>query len=252
MAGQPCTQSASVLGRRRGAAIAGRESFRFPGEGETMRIGILGSGLMGGKLGTIFARAHHEVVFSYSRDDRKLERLARDAGHGARAGTPAEATESADVLLLAVHWSRVDDVLATAGDVSGIVIVSCSLPMNKDDTKLVVGQTSSGAEQLQKKVRKAHVVSAFSTVPSEVLFSVFKARANKKRPNLVYCGDHTGAKKTAARLIRDVGFDPVDAGDLKIARYTEPFTLLMAQLAYEGPRGPALAYRLEWRRERRA
>jgi 8-hydroxy-5-deazaflavin:NADPH oxidoreductase len=252
MAISRCTQSASVLGVRRGAAIAGREFVPFTSEGETMRIGILGSGLMGGKLGTIFARAGHDVVFSYSHDERKLERLARDAGHGARAGTPAEATESADILLLAVHWSRVGDVLAKAGDVSGTVIVSCSLPMNKDDTKLVVGQTSSGAEQLQKKVRKAHVVSAFSTVPSEVLFSVFNARASKKRPNLVYCGDDTRAKKTVARLIRDVGFDPVDAGKLEIARYTEPFTLLMAQLAYEGPRGPALAYRLDWRRERRA
>ena len=54
-----------------------------------MRIGILGSGLMGGKLGTIFARAGHDVVFSYARSERKLKRLARDAGKRARAGTPA-------------------------------------------------------------------------------------------------------------------------------------------------------------------
>ena len=214
-----------------------------------MRIGILGSGLMGAKLGTIFARAGHKVVFSYSRDDRKLERLARDAGHGARAGTPADAAKSAEALLLAVHWSRVNDVLDQAGDVSGRAIVSCSLPMNADDTALVVGHTSSGAEQLAKQVPNAHVVSAFSTVPSEVLFSVFKTRANKTRPSLVYCGDDARAKKTAARLIRDVGFEPVDAGGLEIARYTEPFTLLMAQLAYEGTQGPALAYRLEWRTE---
>jgi predicted dinucleotide-binding enzyme len=56
-----------------------------------MRVGILGSGLMGGKLGTIFARAGHEVVFSYARSRTKLEKLARDAGGTARAGTPAEA-----------------------------------------------------------------------------------------------------------------------------------------------------------------
>lgn len=214
-----------------------------------MRIGILGSGLMGAKLGTIFARAGHDVVFSYSRDDRKLERVARDAGHGASAGTPAEATNGADALLLAVHWSRVNDVLRKAGNVAGKVIVSCSLPMNADDTALVVGRTSSGAEQLAKKVPTAHIVSAFGTVPSEVLFSVFKTRANRRRPSLVYCGDSARAKKTAAQLIRDVGFEPIDAGALEIARYTEPFTLLVAQLAYEGPRGPALAYRLEWRKE---
>ncbi len=53
-----------------------------------MRIGILGSGLMGAKLGTIFARAGHEVVFSYARSEQKLKRLASKAGGNARPGTP--------------------------------------------------------------------------------------------------------------------------------------------------------------------
>ena len=117
-----------------------------------MRIGILGSGLMGGKLGTIFARAGHEVVFSYSRSNAKLKRLAREAGGVARSGTPSEAAQDADALFLAVHWSRVVDVLKKAGDLSGKVVVSCSLPMNTQDTDLVVAHTSSGAEKLAKKI----------------------------------------------------------------------------------------------------
>src|SRR5205823_14010372 len=117
----------------------------------TMRIGILGSGLMGGKLGTIWARAGHDVVFSYARSEQKLKKLAREAQGNAKAGTPGDAAREADALLLAVHWSRVDDVLKKAGDVSGKVIVSCSLPMNGDNTDLVVGHTSSGAEALAKK-----------------------------------------------------------------------------------------------------
>src|SRR2546426_176069 len=68
-----------------------------------MRIGILGSGLMGGKLGTIWARAGHEVVFSYARSEQKLTKLARDAKGKARAGTPREAAQEADALLLAVR-----------------------------------------------------------------------------------------------------------------------------------------------------
>jgi 8-hydroxy-5-deazaflavin:NADPH oxidoreductase len=92
------------------------------------------------------------------------------------------------------HWSRVDDVLKQAGDVSGKVIVSCSLPMNAGDTVLVVANTSSGAEALARKIRKAQVVSAFGTVPSEVLFNVFEARRKAKRPSLLYCGDDQGAK----------------------------------------------------------
>ena len=216
-----------------------------------MRVGILGSGLMGAKLGTIFARAGHEVVFSYARTEGKLKRLARQAGPSARAGTPAEAANGADALLLAVHWSRVDDVLKQAGGLAGKVVVTCSLPMNADDTDLVVAHTSSGAEELAKKARRARVVSAFGTVPSEVLFDVFEGRKRSRRPSMIYCGDDDDAKEIAARLIRDVGFEPVDAGPLRMARFAEPFTLLIAQLAYEGRRGPRMAYRIEWAGGRR-
>ena len=211
-----------------------------------MRIGILGSGLMGGKFGTIFARAGHEVVFSYSRSERKLKRLAREARGKARAGTPREAALDADAVLLAVHWSRVGDVLKKAGNLSGKVLVTCSLPMNANDTALAVAHTSSGAEALARKVRKAAVVSAFGTVPSEVFFDVFRAkRRTRRRPSLLYCGDDQGAKDLAAKLIRDVGFEPVDAGPLRIARYLEPFALAMAHLAYEDGGGPEIAYRIE-------
>lgn len=210
-----------------------------------MRIGILGSGLMGGKLGTIFSGAGHDVVFSYARSQRKLKQLAQDAGGKAQAGTPREAAQDADALLLAVHWSRIDDVLHQAGDLAGKVIVSCSLPMNLRNTDLVVAHTSSGSEELAKKVPKAHIVSAFNTVPSEVLFSVFAARRRSTKPSLVFCGDESASKEIGAQLIRDVGFEPVDAGPLRIARYTEPFALLMGQLAYEEGNGPELAYRFQ-------
>ena len=215
-----------------------------------MRIGILGSGLMGGKLGTLFVRAGHHVVFSYSHSRKKLETLASEAGARARAGTPREAVDDANVLLLAVHWNRVDDVLNQAGDLTGKVLISCSLPMNDDDSALVVGHTSSGAETLARKARGAHVVSAFGTVPSEVLFAVYETRRRKRRPSLVYCGDDARAKKTVATLIRDVGFDPLDLGPLEMARHTEPFTMLVAKLAYEGDTGPAIAYRFEEYEER--
>ena len=210
-----------------------------------MRIGVLGSGLMGGKLGTIFAAAGHDVVFSYARTPQKLERLARKAGGSARAGTPQEAAKDADALLLAVHWSRMDDVLDQAGDLLGKVILTCSLPMNADNSSLVIAHTNSGAEALAEKVPKAKVVCAFNTVPSEVLFGVFAARDKAGRPSIVYCGDDAGSKRVAAELIQDVGFDPVDAGPLRIARYTEPFALLVGELAYGGEGGPELAYRFE-------
>jgi 8-hydroxy-5-deazaflavin:NADPH oxidoreductase len=211
-----------------------------------VRVGILGSGLMGGKLGTVLARAGHEVIFSYARSKEKLKRLVRAAGPNARAGTPAEAAQHGDALVLAVRWSQLADALHQAGDLSGKVILSCALPMNADDTELVVAHTASGLEELAKIIPKARIVAAFNSVPSEVLFSVYEARRRAGRPSLVYCGDDRRAKALAASLIRDAGFDPVDAGPALIARTIEPFALLVAQLAYEGKGGPKLTYR--WQR----
>lgn len=212
-----------------------------------MHIGILGSGLMGSKLGTLFARAGHQVTFSYARDRARLDRLAQEAGEGARAGTPEEAARVADAVLLAVHWSRVDDVLGQAGRLAGKTIITCSLPMTDDDSALAVGHTSSGAETLAGKVPEAHVVSAFSTAPSEVLLGVFEAKGSGRRPSLVYCGDDADAKAIAAGLIADVGFDPLDVGGLQAARTIEPFSLLVAQIAYEGQGGPEVCYRFQRR-----
>ncbi|HMA19909.1 MAG TPA: hypothetical protein VKO87_03855 [Gemmatimonadaceae bacterium] len=150
------------------------------------------------------------------------------------------------------HWSRVDDVLQQAGDLSGQVIITCCLPLDSSDSDLVIAHTSSGAEQLAIKLRSAAVVSAFSTTPSEVLHSAFDARSNDTRPSLVYCGDDESGKAITSQLIRDSGFDPIDAGPLRIARYIEPFTMLIGQLAYERDESPAIAYRFERFEERRS
>jgi predicted dinucleotide-binding enzyme len=117
--------------------------------------------------------------------------------------------------------------------------------MNASDTALLIAHTSSGAETLAKRLPKAQVVSALGTVPSEVFFDVYDARRKMKRPSMAYCGEHEPAKRAAAMLIRDVGFDPVDAGPLRVARFLEPMALLMGQLAYEGAEGPEIAYRFE-------
>jgi len=78
-----------------------------------------------------------------------------------------------------------------------------------------------------------------------VLFGVYDARRNSRRPSLAFCGDDAKSKRLVARIIREVGFEPVDVGRLRIARYLEPFALLVAQVAYEGSGGPEVAYRFE-------
>jgi len=79
---------------------------------------------------------------------------------------------------------------------------------NADNSGLVIGYTPSGAEELAKKVPKARIVCAFSTVPSEVLFGVCADKRNANRPSLVYCGDDVRSKEIAAELMRDLGSRP--------------------------------------------
>jgi predicted dinucleotide-binding enzyme len=207
-----------------------------------MHIAVLGSGNMGAALGRRFAAAGHAVAFSYSRDPAKLERLARQSGPRARAASLADAARDADVLLLAVHWSRVSQVLRGAGRVRGKIMIDCTNPMTAADDALAVGHRVSGGELVAGRARGARVVKAFNTVPAELLRA--GAGVLPEQPAVCYCGDDTGAKRVVARLIRQIGFDPVDCGALLVARYLEPLALLIAELAYNQGRRPEVGLRI--------
>ncbi|HTE47222.1 MAG TPA: NADPH-dependent F420 reductase [Gemmatimonadaceae bacterium] len=206
-----------------------------------MRIAILGSGNMGGALGRLFADAGHAVTFSYARHPDKLERLATESGPKARAAAPADAVRDATVVLLAVHWSNIPTVLRAAGNLRSKILIDCTMPMNKADTALVVGLRTSGAETTARRARGARVVKAFNTVPAE-LFQAGPHVLNEQ-PAVCYCGDDLQSKRVVARLIRDIAFEPVDCGRLSSARYLEPFTLLVAELAYNQGRRPEVGVR---------
>ena len=196
-----------------------------------MRIGIIGSGLMGSAIGGVWAKAGHQILFSYSRDMRRLEAAAQAAGHGAQASSPADAAQ-ADVVLLATTWHTLDDALAQAGSLRGKPVLSCMLPMKSDDSDLAIGFNTSGAETLAARTG-AHVVATFNTVWSDVI------RAGGGG-SMFYVGDDPNAKHTASTLIRDAGFEPVDAGSLENARQLEPFGLLMGKLGFAY--NPRVAY----------
>lgn len=208
-----------------------------------MKLGILGSGLMGAELGRIWAACGHEVTFAYARDPAKLDRLARDAGGS--AGSVAEAVDDADAVLLAVHWSRTRDVLDQAGELAGMIVLNCCVPLKDSNRDLVVGTSTSGAEELAAMRPKARWASCFNTSPSESLAPVFARKDDRPWPHLLVYGDDDGAKEIAGALIRDIGFEPLEAGGLRTARFVEPFAMVTAELAYGQPGGPALTYRFE-------
>ncbi len=208
-----------------------------------MKIGILGSGLMGATLGRLWAACGHDVTFAYARSEEKLARLARQCG--AAHGSIAHAVEGADALLLAVHWSRVPDVLEQAGSLDGQVVLNCCVPLNDQNTQLVVGTTSSGAEELAKRRPGARWVACFNTTPSESFDPVFARKGGANPPQVLTYGDDAAAKDIAGGLIRDIGFAPLEAGGLQNARFIEPFALATVELAYVQPGGPALVYHFE-------
>lgn len=208
-----------------------------------MKIGILGSGLMGGTLGRLWAASGHDVTFAYSRDDSRRARMA--AAAGGSSGTIAEAARDAEALLLAVHWSRVPEVLEQAGALSGKVMLNCCVPLDAANENLVVGMTTSGAEELARLRPEAHWVSCFNTNPSESFEPVFRRKGQTPAPQVLMCSDHAGARAVTADLIRDIGFDPLDCGPLRNARFIEPFAMATVELAYVQPGGPALTYRFD-------
>lgn len=215
-----------------------------------MQIAILGAGSMGAKLGALFARVGHDVVFAYSRDAARLVAVAKDAG--ARAATVDHAVADADVVVFAVNWPQLEPLLAQTGTLAGKTVVTCMLPMSEGNGALVLGHTTSGAEELQRRLPAAHVVAAFGTVPSELLFPAFDQRAKKsaRRPQLLICGDRTttaqaAAVQTTSTLAQAIGFDPLVIGGLDKARFTEPMTFVVAALAYDGDGPAAVGYRFD-------
>ena len=207
-----------------------------------MKIGIIGSGNMGSGLGRIWARKGHSVIFSYSRSAEKLGGLAASVPH-AKAGTPAEACAGSEVILLAARWSDVSDALGQAGPMDGKIVIDCTNPLKPDLSGLALGCTTSAAEEVAKMLPGARVVKAFNTAFAQV-YQEETRLFGSRRAAMFYCGDDAEAKTIVARLINDVGFEPVDSGPLISARCLEPLAMLMITLGYGLGMGTNIAYDL--------
>jgi 8-hydroxy-5-deazaflavin:NADPH oxidoreductase len=199
-----------------------------------MNIGILGAGNMGAALGNIWAAAGHRVIFSVSRDAAKLEKLAREAGPIARAGSVAEAVRDSDVLLLAVWPNLLDEVLTQAGDLTGKILISCVSGLRPDMSGHTMGLptdlTEPMAAQIARKAPGAHVVEAFNSTFAEIVAAPSR-RFDTERPSIFYCGDDPEAKQTTATLIEAADFEAVDAGPLSVAAALETLATAWVQLA---------------------
>jgi predicted dinucleotide-binding enzyme len=201
-----------------------------------MNIGIIGSGNLGASMGKTWAAKGHQVLFSFSKDPKKLRAVADTAGPNARTGTPAEAVAFGEVILFAVPWGAVTEALAAAGALKGKVLWSCVNCLKPDFSGLVLGTTTSAAEEIARLAPGAIIVEAIP--PMAQILAAASHRLGGQQTSTFYCGDDAGAKKIVARLLQDLDLEPVDAGPLTSARYIEPAGMLVVQLAYGMGLGP--------------
>ena len=187
-------------------------------------------------MGKTWASKGHEVLFSYSKDQDKLRAVAAAAGPKARSGTPAEAVAFGEVVLLAVPWAAVTDALEAAGPIRRKVLFSCCNCLKPDFSGLVLGTTSSAAEEIAKQSPHARVVEALP--PMAQILAAETHRLSGEQISTFYCGNDAAAKSVVASLLRDLDLEPVDAGPLTSARFIEPAGMLNVQLAYGMGMGP--------------
>jgi 8-hydroxy-5-deazaflavin:NADPH oxidoreductase len=195
-----------------------------------MKIGIIGAGIMGSGLGKIWAENGHKLMFSYSRDTSKLEKIAQLIGNNATVGAPAEAVQFADVVVLSVPYGAVEDALKAAGSLEGKILFSIVNALLPDMSGMAVGTTTSAAEEIAKLAPGARVIEALP-VFAEVLNSPSR-RFGDQLSTVFYTGDDEAAKQVVADLLREIDVEPIDAGSLKNSRYVEPAMMMLIQLAY--------------------
>jgi 8-hydroxy-5-deazaflavin:NADPH oxidoreductase len=208
-----------------------------------MNIAVIGTGNVGSRLAKLFVLANHRVVLG-SRDPRKAKEIAATIGEKAVGMTYAEAASAADVLVIATPWANnaTLEAVQKLGDLSGKIVIDCTNPLAPDYVSNLLGHTTSSAEEIAKLIPRARVVKAFNTIFADIM-EPGKQTFEGHRGTGFYCGDDPEAKEVVAKLIQDAGFEPIDVGILKNARYLEPMAQLNIQIAYVLGGGTDVAFR---------
>jgi len=202
-----------------------------------MKVAIIGSGNMGAGLAGTLAAVGNEVIIG-ARDPARAAELAEKVGRGAIGAGIADAARLADVLILALPFGAAPDVIKAAGDLTGKVLVDISNPISADFRELMIGHTTSAAEEIQKLAPTAQVVKAFNTIFAQLLPQ--EARRGN-RLQVFIAGDDATANATIATLAQSAGFEPVKAGPLSNARFLEPIGEMNIHFGYFLGRGPTVA-----------
>jgi 8-hydroxy-5-deazaflavin:NADPH oxidoreductase len=197
------------------------------------KIGILGTGDVGRALGVAFATLGHEVkIGSREPASDKVNALLGKIGHGATAGSFAEAATFGEVVVLATLWSGTESAIRLAGPqkFKGKVVIDATNPLvftPNAPPALALGHTDSGGEQVQRWLPGARVVKAFNTVGNA---HMFKPAFPGGPPDMFIAGNDADSKRVVTEILTDFGWSTVDVGGIEGARLLEP--LCIAWVSY--------------------
>lgn len=183
-------------------------------------IAIVGTGNVGAALGQRFAELGHEIVYGSREPGRAdVEALVAATGANARATTPREAAQAADIVVLAVPWDVVEPLTVSLGDLSGRIVIDPTNPRRiADDGLRDYAFADSNAERIQAVAPNARVVKAFSSLGAETMLDPASAGGPVSIP---LAGDDAEAKRVVAALVSGIGLEPVDVGPLRYAHVIE-------------------------------
>ncbi len=195
-----------------------------------MKIGILGSGIVGRVLGAGFIKHGHQVMLG-TRDPQKKD-VAEwiRATPGAQAGTFDQAARFGEIIVLAALGKAIEEIidLAGAANFDGKVVIDATNPLSDEPPvngvlKYITGPNDSLGERIQAKLPEARVVKAFNSVGNNLMVN---PKLSEGVPTMFYCGNDENAKSQVAGIIRQFGWEPYDCGTIVSSRAIEPLCIL--------------------------
>jgi NADPH-dependent F420 reductase len=201
-----------------------------------MKIGIIGAGNVGGTLGRILSQKGHEIVWGVKDpQSSKVQSAVESTGGKALAASVQEAASHGEVLILATPWNATQEAIASSGNLTGKIIIDATNPIEMTPAGLAagltIGYTTSAAEEIAKWASGALVVKAFNNIGASCFENL---HFGSQTASAFICGDDLEAKKIVTNVAQDIGFEVIDAGDLKQARLLEPLGMLWIHLAFSG------------------
>lgn len=205
-----------------------------------MKIAIIGTGNVGGALARGWSRAGHAIVLGV-RDPANPQSAALARETRAEVKTPPDAAASGEVVVLALPWAVAESAVKALGSLKGKIVIDCMNPLAMRDGKLGLdrGFTTSGAETLAGWIADARVVKTLNQVGAAVMAD---NSTLPHRPVMFMAGNDAAAKSTVAALLADLGFEPLDSGDLTKARLLEPFGMVWINQALVQGKGRNWAF----------